>query len=264
MQEGERNSPRLRDVWGRLDQVTDPELDEPITDMGFVETVAISDSNEVKVSFRLPTFWCSPNFAFLMAEGIRKEVGALPWVTGIEVRLHDHMCAEEMNEAVNTGRSFSDAFALLPELGDLDEVKEKFEGKAFQRRQESVLLGLREQGFTPEQVAAMTLGQLDLVTFDDPATARQQGRYRALLTARALAKAPDDHAFPALDGAPLTVASYPVRMEQLRAVRINMEFGGALCRGLKQSRYKEVVRVGEEPTLVDFLEDRVPPRPKPG
>lgn len=262
MQEGERNSPRLRDIWDRLDQVMDPELDEPITDMGFVETVAVSDSNEVKVSFRLPTFWCSPNFAFIMAEGIREEVGALPWVRGVEVQLHDHMCAEEMNEAVNAGRSFSDAFAIARELGDLEAVKEKFQGKAFHRRQESVLLGLREQGFTPEQVAAMTLGQLDLVTFDDPDAARQQGRYRAILTARALAKALDDPAFPDLDGTPLTVESYPARMEQLRAVRINMEFGGALCRGLKQTRYKEVVRVGEEPTLVDFLEDRVPPRAK--
>ena len=37
-----------------------------------------------------------------------------------------------------------------------------------------------------------------------------------------------------------------------------MEFGGALCRGLKQSRYKEDVSGGGQPTLVDFILDRVP------
>ena len=48
-------------------------------------------------------------------------------------------------------------------------------------------------------------------------------------------------------------------MSALRAVRINMEFGGALCRGLKESRYKEVVKIDGDPTLVDFILDRVPP-----
>jgi metal-sulfur cluster biosynthetic enzyme len=264
MQQGDANAPKTRAVWDRLAEVMDPELDESITELGFVETVSVSESNEVKVSFRLPTFWCSPNFAFLMAQGIREEVGSLPWVQGIEVQLHDHMCADEMNAAVNAGRSFSEAFALPPEFGDLAEVKEKFEGKAFQRRQEAVLVGLQQKGFTPAQVAAMTLGQLDLVSFDDPATARQQSRYRTVLTARGLAKAADDHAFPDLDGTPLSEETHPARLEALRAVRINMEFGGALCRGLKQTRYKEVVRLGGQPALCDPQADRVPPRAKPG
>ena len=40
---------------------------------------------------------------------IRREVGALPWVARVSVRLEDHMCAEEMNAAVNDGRSFAEA-----------------------------------------------------------------------------------------------------------------------------------------------------------
>ena len=39
-----------------------------------------------------------------------------------------------------------------------------------------------------------------------------------------------------------------------------MEFNGALCRGLKQTRYKELDVVDGEPTLVDFILDRVPAR----
>ena len=112
MQDREAMTPRLRDVWARLDLVNDPELDEALTDLGFVEAVSVGEEGDVLVCFRLPTYWCSPNFAFLMAEGIRREVGALPWVARVSVRLEDHMCADEMNEAVNHGRSFAEALAL--------------------------------------------------------------------------------------------------------------------------------------------------------
>ena len=52
----------------------DPELDEPVTDMGFVEAVSVTGraAGAVQVSFRLPTYWCSPNFAFLMADDIKR------------------------------------------------------------------------------------------------------------------------------------------------------------------------------------------------
>lgn len=269
MQDRERMSPRLAEVWSRLDLVTDPELDDSVTDMDFIEAVDVGEEGDVLVCFRLPTYWCSPNFAFLMAEGIRNEVGRLPWVTRVSVRLEDHMCAEEMNAAVNDRRSFADAFALCEDGGDLSEVREKFERKAFQRRQEAVLVGLKRAGLAPSKVAAMTLAKLDAIVFDDPEARRQAPRYRALLVERGLAGAAHDHAFPDLDGAPLTEAGYADRMGTLRAVRINMEFGGALCRGLKASRYGGEAPPVEEaspggPTLADFILERVPPRAASG
>ncbi len=264
MQDRHTLTPRERDVWSRLDRVDDPELDEPLTDLGFIEAVSVGDAGDVLVCFRLPTYWCSPNFAFLMAEGIRDEVGALPWVSRVAVQLEDHMCADEMNAAVNAGRSFSEAMALRPELGDLGEVREKFARKAFQRRQEAVLLALRTLGLKPADVAAMTLSQLERTRLHDPEAARQLPRYLEILRARGLATAECDPAFPDPDGRGLTAAGYAERMGELRAVRINMEFGGALCRGLKETRYKEVVRIDGEPTLVDFLHDRVPARQTAG
>jgi metal-sulfur cluster biosynthetic enzyme len=253
-------SPRQRAVWQRLDRVADPELDEMVTELGFIEAVTVADDGAVRVTFRLPTYWCSPNFAFLMAEGIRREVSALPWVRSVEVRLEDHLCAEEMNAAVNAGRSFADAFALREDGGDLAEVRETFERKAFQRRQEAVLLALGGLGFAPAELAAMTLGQLDRVALDDPAAAHQRTRYREVLTGRGLAARPADPAFPDLAGRPLTEAGWAARMGELRAVRINMEFGSALCRSLGRTRYKEAVMVDGEPTLVDFIAGR-PPAP---
>lgn len=259
MQDRAKLSPRLREVWSKLDLVCDPELDEPITSMGFVETVIVN-RDEVSVSFRLPTYWCSPNFAFLMAEGIRSVVAALPWVSDVRVRLEDHLCADELNAAVNEGRSFAEVFAAREDGGDLAEVRETFERKAYQRRQETVIRALHAQGFEPLGLSAMTLGELRLLPAADEEERRQRMRYRDLLVSRRLATAPGDHAFPDLDGGALTPESFKERMRTLRMVRINMEFGGVLCRGLLQSRYKEAVEIDGEPTLVDFIQGRVPPR----
>ncbi|MEO1680399.1 MAG: iron-sulfur cluster assembly protein [Pseudomonadota bacterium] len=252
-----------REVWVRLDEVFDPELDEPITELGFVEEVAVEGA-AVRVMFRLPTYWCSPNFAFLMAEGIRREVSALPWVQHVEVRLEDHLCAEEMNEAINRGESFATVFAARLGGGDLEEVRDTFAKKAHQRRQETVIRGLRAQGLSPGEIAEMTMADLDRVAFEDREEALQLERYRRILVERAMPRGPGDHAFPDPDGVALTTAGFPDRMRVLRGVRINMEFGTSLCRGLKQARYKEHVTVDGEPTLVDFMLDRVPPRQSAG
>ena len=52
-------------------------------------------------------------------------------------------------------------------------------------------------------------------------------------------------------------------LAELRAVRINMEFNGALCRGSSRPDTSELDVVDGEPTLVDFILDRVPARTAP-
>ena len=246
-------APQLEQVWARLDLVMDPELDEPLTDMGFIEAVAITGPGTVAVSFRLPTYWCSPNFAFLMAEGIKREVETLPWVTQAVVTLEDHMAAAEMNAAINAGASFASVFAELQPDEDLSALREKFDQKAFQRRQEVVIKALREQGHTVEEIVALPRAALESAVFDDPDATRQQGRYLALLRSRGLAPHPSDPALTDWHGTPLTVEGFATFMGLLRSVRINMEFSGSLCRGLKQSRYKEADLSGDTPVLVDFI-----------
>ena len=104
------SSPFQQEVWNRLDNVMDPELDEPVTDMGFIEEVLIDGENVVEVAFRLPTYWCSPNFAFLMAQGIKQQVEMLPWVARVNVRLEDHLSADDICAAVNEDRNIDDVF----------------------------------------------------------------------------------------------------------------------------------------------------------
>lgn len=243
-----------------LSAVTDPELDEPITDMGFVERVDVTDAKRVTVEFRLPTYWCSPNFAFLMAFGIRKEVMALPWVVEAHVQLNDHCFGDKVNEGVNSGRAYQEVFAEYCDGASLDAVVEKFLAKAFDRRQETVLLGLQALGYDPEMIVSMTLNKLRQVAFSGEEEQRQLPRYLDLLSTQSLAVTPDDPAFPTWSGARIDAAALAEHLTRLRSTRINMEFNGALCRGLASTRYKEVQTGPDGPTLIDFITNRFPPQ----
>ena len=248
------------EVWGCLARVTDPELDEPLTELGFVERVAVIDNQRVEIGFRLPTYWCSPNFAFLMAFGIRREIETLSWVEGFRVELHDHCFGEEVNQGVNDGRAFNEVFAQYCDGADLEAVIEKFQMKAFDRRQEAVLLELRSQGQSAEQIVSMTLSELDRVEFQNDEAIKQKPRYRELLVSRKLAEHLEDPAFPTWGGQTLTAGMLPEHLGRLRSTRLNMEFNGSLCRTLAATRYKEVQIGPDGPTLVDFIAGRVPPR----
>lgn len=242
----------VEEVHAALAAVMDPELDEPVTEMGFVEAVEVADG-AVRVAFRLPTYWCSPNFAFLMVEDVHKAVTALPGVRSVEVDLLDHLHGEEIAAAVREGRSFAEALGEAAGDADLIELRRTFEDKAFQRRQEAVLLDLRSQGFDDAGIASMCLSVFDRLRFVGAEARRRAPLYRALLVKRGLVRSGRDPVFVTLDGAPIPAAEMWAHLGRLRRVRINMEFSGALCRGLKQHRYKEAVREDGELTLIDFL-----------
>lgn len=248
-------------VWARLARVADPELDEPVTDPGFVERVAVRRGS-VEVDVRLPTYWCSPNFAFLMAEGIRHEVSALPWVAQMRVRLVDHLFADKVNRGVNESLPFGQVFAE-EEGGDLEELRAKFEEKAFKRRQEAVLLALRGRSVSDAAICAMTLADLERLRFEDGAGAVELPRYRAIPKGALRASSTGDPAFVTWEGDALSPETPPRHMARLRSVRINMEFNGVLCRGLLAARYRDSPgepAVLEQPELIDFILNRVPRR----
>ena len=70
-----------------LETVRDPELDEPITSLGFVVSCAVSAAGDAQVRLRLPTYFCAPNFAYLMVADAYDAVSALPGVRRAEVVL---------------------------------------------------------------------------------------------------------------------------------------------------------------------------------
>src|SRR3954466_14021591 len=66
-------------VYAAIADVLDPELDEPLVKLGFIDRVQV-DGPDVTVVFKLPTYWCAPNFAYLMAADLRARIRALPGV----------------------------------------------------------------------------------------------------------------------------------------------------------------------------------------
>ena len=150
---------RVSEVLTRLALVNDPELDESVTALGFITGVTVDVAGRVGVGFRLPTYWCAANFAFLMADDMRREIAELPWVTGIHIELGEHMYAETINRAVAAGLSFKDAFAEEAD-GNLDEVRGIFAMKAFQRRQLALLDHLGRLGYEPEALLGMSVAAL--------------------------------------------------------------------------------------------------------
>lgn len=260
---------REGEAWERLDFVNDPELDEPVTDMGFIEALGVDEDGDVDVAFRLPTYWCSPNFAFLMADDIHRELSALPWTREVRVTLHDHMFADRLNAAVANGRGFEEIFDDLSTGEDMDGLRAKFARKAFDRRQEALLLGLRAAGWSAEAIVAITVGELAEADFtptsrteasDEIAAEarRQRPRYLMLARRQGLVSRAEDRAFMEFDGDPLLAGELDAHLGRLRSVRVNMEFSGALCRGLKASRYKERPSVEGELTLADFIPGPMP------
>jgi len=230
---------KTSEVWDRLSLVTDPELDESVTELGFVERVTIDNDGGVDIVFRLPTYWCSANFAFLMADDMRRAVSTLPWVREARPQLRDHMVAEEINRGVREGKSFAEALKDFAPGGSLDDLREKFRRKAFERRQEVIILALHGVGYEDPAICRMNLGSFDEVNFGSEEVTRQKARYRELLVKRGLACLPDDRALVTYEGRSIKHHELASYLQRLRGVRINMEFNSSLCRGLLAVRDRE-------------------------
>jgi len=224
---------RSAEVWTRLESVIDPELDESVTELGFVTRVEVDADEHVRIDFRLPTYWCAANFAFLMADDMRIAVAALPWVRKVTVGLGEHMYADEINRGVAAGQSFQATFGSEAS-GDLEEVRRTFMVKAFQRRQEALLTYLLDHGH--ESAALLRLSVAELAALQcDLAGRRLVVRYlerRPVVGAGAV-----ELAFVDQDGAPLDAGQIHAYLRALRRVGVNAEFNSALCRGLLATRY---------------------------
>ena len=60
----------------------------------------MSADGDAQVRLRLPTYFCAPNFAFLMVADAYDAVSALPGVRTTEVVLEDHFASDAINGGV--------------------------------------------------------------------------------------------------------------------------------------------------------------------
>jgi metal-sulfur cluster biosynthetic enzyme len=225
---------RKAEVWRRLETVTDPELDEPVTALEFVTRADVDADNRVHIEFRLPTYWCAANFSFLMADDMRTAVKELPWVAEVRIVLGEHMYADKINAGLARGLNFQETFGAEAD-GDLDELRRTFLVKAFQRRQAALLAHLVEAGRDAAGLVEMTLVELAALQVDEVGV-RLRTRY---LERRPVVAAPlpASSAFVDADGDPLQAETLSTYIRALRRVDVNAEFNSALCRGLLHARF---------------------------
>jgi metal-sulfur cluster biosynthetic enzyme len=225
---------RKAEVWRRLETVTDPELDEPVTALEFVTRADVDANNGVHIEFRLPTYWCAANFSFLMADDMRNAVKDLPWVTDVSIVLGEHMYADKINAGLARGLNFQETFGVEAD-GDLDELRRTFLLKAFQRRQAALLAHLIEAGHDGALLVEMTLEELEGLKLDDE-SARLRTRYLERRSIAAESRG-TSRAFVDADGDSLQAETLSAYVRTLRRVDISAEFNSALCRGLLHARF---------------------------
>jgi metal-sulfur cluster biosynthetic enzyme len=221
------------DVWAALGTVLDPELDEPITDLDFVESCTVSEDSTAggavaTVRLRLPTFFCAPNFSFLMVADAYDAVSAVPGIARADVTLADHHASAEINGGVAAQAGFVGSFGTEASA-ELDELRVQFFRKAALAGQDRVARPLVDAGVGPDELAELTLGGVP--PSGDLTRLRQR---RA-----ALGMAHDDDA-PLLvhaDGSRVTSAQVPLHLRRARLQRIGIETNGEYCKSLLKTRY---------------------------
>src|ERR1700733_11757985 len=214
-----------------LTPVRDPELDEPITALGFVASCVVSCEGRAGVPCRLPPYFCAPHFAFLMVADAYAAVPAVPGVTSAEVILEDHFASDAINAGVAAQAGFAASFdgEAVAELGNL---RAQFLRKAVMAGTDQVCRPLIAAGVTPSELLALTLG----------ATPRSEQLDR-LRQRRA------DLGLPAGDDAPLLIDpatgqripedAAPPHLRKARVTRAGIEANTSICSGMFRVRYPD-------------------------
>jgi len=212
--------------------VLDPELDEPITDLDFVESCTVSAEGVATVRVRLPTFFCAPNFSFLMVADAYDAVSAVQGVTRAEVTLADHHASAEINGGVAAQAGFVGSFEGSDQgeaVAELDDLRMQFFQKAALAGQDRVARPLVNAGAGPDELAATNLG-------DVPPSA-DLSRMRERRAALGLPHGDDAPLLIDADGNRITSAQVPLHLRRARLQRVGIETNGEYCKGLLAARY---------------------------
>ena len=217
------------DVLAALDVVRDPELDEPVTTLGFVASCTVSSDGVAAVQLRLPTYFCAPNFAFLMVADAYDAISGVSGVARTEVELVDHFASEQINSGVAARSGFVDTFGDQAN-DELETLRADFLRKAVLAGTDRVCRPLLSAGTPPELLASMTLGDL--------APSVDQDRLRARRAELGLPAGDDAPLLiDAVTGEAVGLAALPLHLGRARLTRVSIEANGGVCRGMLAVRY---------------------------
>lgn len=224
-------------VLAALDTVRDPELDEPVTSLGFVAACTVSPEGVAAVRLRLPTYFCAPNFAFLMVADAYDAVAAVDGVQRVDVELVDHFASDVINAGVATRSGFAKSFDGEA-VAELDGLRADFVRKAVLAGTDRVCRPLLAAGVTTQELAGMTLG-------DAPETPDRE-RLRARRAELGLPSGDDSPLLvDASTGAAVGAQLLPLHLQRTRLTRVSAEANSGVCRGLLRERYPATVGHGQ-------------------
>jgi metal-sulfur cluster biosynthetic enzyme len=212
-----------------LETVRDPELDEPITSLGFVTSCTVSADGDAEVRLRLPTYFCAPNFAYLMVADAYDVVSVLPGVRLTTVVLEDHFASDVINDGVAAQAGFVRSFDGEA-VAELDQLRAKFLRKAVMAGTDQVCRPLLAAGKDPAALLAMTLGE---VPPSRPLSRLRERRAELGLPA-------GDQAPLLIDpvtGAAVTADALPLHLRKAKVTRVSIEANSGICRGMLRHRY---------------------------
>jgi metal-sulfur cluster biosynthetic enzyme len=214
------------DVLSALGTVRDPELDEPVTTLGFVASCQVSTDGVAEVHLRLPTYFCAPNFAFLMVADAHDAVSGVPGVNRAVIVLDDHFASDAINAGVAARAGFVDTFGAQA-TGELDTLRADFVRKAVLAGTDRVCRPLLRDGV---ELAGLTLGDLP----PSPELDRLRERRREVGL-----PADDESALvvDAVTGAPVAEGDLRLHLGRARLSRVNIEANTSICRGMLAARY---------------------------
>ena len=228
---------RREDMLRALETVRDPELDEPITSLGFVASCAVSAAGDAQVRLRLPTYFCAPNFAYLMVADAYDAVSALPGVRHAEVILEDHFASDVINGGVAAQAGFVRSFDGEA-VSELHALRADFLRKAVMAGTDQVCRPLLAAGKDPAALLAMTLGEVP--------PSRALDRLRSRRSELGLPAGDDTPLLiEPLTGAPVTETALPLHLRKAKVTRISIEANSGICRGMLRHRYNNTQGQGE-------------------
>jgi metal-sulfur cluster biosynthetic enzyme len=224
-----------------LDTVRDPELDESVTSLGFVTSCTVSADGVADVRLRLPTYFCAPNFAFLMVADAYEAVSGVAGVRRAQVVLEDHFASNEINRGVAAQAGFVESFDGLAET-ELHDLRTDFRRKATLGATDGVCRPLLAAGRTPDELANLTLGDVP----PSPDLDRLRSRRAELGLPSG-----DDSALlvDPVSGEAIGMQALPLHLRRARLTGVSLQANGSVCRGLLRERYTTVGLGEEEETL---------------
>jgi metal-sulfur cluster biosynthetic enzyme len=218
-------------AWLALATVRDPELNEPITSLGFVASYSVSPAGAAQVRLRLPTYFCAPNFAFLMVADAYDAVSAVPGVLTVQVELEDHFASDAINEGVAARAGFVRSFPGEAR-SELDSLRVSFLRKAVMAGTDQVCRSLGSSGGSP---SAMPLASMRL---GDAPPSPQRERLRQRRAELGLPAGDDDPlVIDPVTGAAVAPDALPLHLRKARITRVGVDANTSICSGMLRHRY---------------------------